>query len=244
MPDMKPLKNRWQMWPPLVILRYWLHQSNRYLNPIELLHRWLFEAAVFFPLFIWLSGSRSAFVAAGGAFLISHTASAIFNGHPWAMLVHDLFWVSLYPKRRPFFDYIDQMRVRLEKKGPRYMAGAVFFGSLVRGEFRTTSDMDIRFIAQDGFWNGFRTAHLVFVERLYALFAGFPLDVYMFQSEAEIRKKMDVDNECPIPIYEYGHKLKRILPQTQSFDEFRDIFLGKPQPVRTDDLRRARSNLI
>jgi predicted nucleotidyltransferase len=241
---MKPRKKRWQMWPPLVILRYWLHQSNRYLNPIELLHRWLFEAAMFVPLFIWFSGSQSALVAAGVAFLISHTASALFNGHPWAMLAHDLFWVSIYTKRRPFFDYIDRMRIRLEKKDPRYLAGAVFFGSLACGEFRTTSDMDIRFIAQDGFRNGFRAAHLVFVERLHALFAGFPLDIYMFQSEAEIRKKMDVDNERPISIYEHGSKLEQILPMTQKFDGFHDLFLSGPEPVRADDLRRARSNLI
>lgn len=241
---MKPVKRKWQTWPPLVILRYWLHQSNRYLSPAELIHRWLLEATVFMILFYWLSGSMAHLLAAIIAFLISHTASALFNGHLWAMLAHDLFWISLYTKRQPFFDYIDRMRIRLEKKDPQYMAGAVFFGSLARGEFRTTSDMDIRFISQDGFWNGFRTAHLVFIERLYALFSGFPLDIYMFQSESEIRKKMDVDGEKPIAIYCHGNKLMRILPETQSFDKFPDLFLAGPDPVRADDLKKARSHII
>ncbi len=241
---MKPVKRRWQMWPPMVIIRYWLHQSNRYLNPIELLHRWLLEAIVFVPLFFWFSGSRSALVAAALAFLISHTLSAVLNGHLWAMLAHDLFWISLYTKRRPFFNYIDRMRIRFNKRDPRYMAGAVFFGSLSRGQFRTTSDMDIRFIAQDGFWNGFRTAHLVFIERLSALFGGFPLDIYMFQDEREIRKKMDVAGEHPIPLYEYGEKLRAVLPETGSFKRFREDFLARPEPVRANDLKKARSHVI
>ena len=240
---MKPVKKRWQMWPPLVILRYWIHQSNRYLNPIELFHRWVLEAAVFLPLYLWLSISRSAFVAAGLAFLVSHTFSALFNGHLWAMLAHDLFWVSLYTKRRPFFDYVNEMRIRLVNKDPRYVAGAVFFGSLTRGDFRTTTDLDIRFVAQDGFWNGFRTAQIVFAERLRALFHGFPLDTYMFQSEAEIRKKMDVENEHPVAVYRYGEKISRILPETREFNEFRDLFLDGPEPVRKDDLENARSRI-
>jgi predicted nucleotidyltransferase len=240
---MKPVKRRWQMLPPVVILRYWLHQSNFYLSRIELLHRWLLEIMVFAPLFTWFSTSRSALAAAVLAFLISHTASAVLNGHLWAMLCHDLFWVSLYTQRRPFFDYIDRMRIRLAAEKPHYMAGAVFFGSLARGQFRTTSDMDIRFIAQNGVWNGLRTAHLVFLERLRALFTGFPLDIYMFQSEEEIRHKMDVGSEHPISVYKYGEKLERILPETRSFDEFRDLFLGGPEPVRADDLEKARSNV-
>ena len=241
---MKPVKRRWQVWPPIVIARYWLHQSNRYLNPAELLHRWALESAVFVIIFYWLSASQSWGVATFISFLISHTASAVFNGHIWAMLVHDLWWVSLYQRRQPFFDYIDRMRLRLERKDPQYLAGAVFFGSLARGEFRTTSDMDIRFIAQDGFWNAFRVAHLVFLERLYALFAGFPIDIYMFQSEKEVHKKMDVTNESPVTIYTYGEKLSKVLPLIGEFTEFRAVFLSGSEPDRVDDLRNARSHVI
>lgn len=223
---MKPVKSPWMMWPPLVIVRYWLHQGNRYMNWVELTHRWLLELTVFVPLLIYFQTEYTFSYAAILAFAISHTCSAIFNGHLFAMLAHDLFWLSLYKDRRRFFDYIDQSRIRLEKKAPEYMAGAIFFGSICRGVFRDTSDLDIRYIANDGVWNSFRTAHLVFLERLNALFSGYPLDAYMFISKSEIGKKMDLVNESPVAIYLHGGKVKSILPNTQPFEKFRDTFLS------------------
>lgn len=218
---MKPVRKGWITWPPVIIVRYWLHQSNTYMNFVELFHRWLLELLVFIPAFFLFNDTSSILMSVIYAFIISHTASAVFNGHIFAMLCHDLFWLSVYKDKRKFYLYVDEMNARLERKAPKYMAGAVFFGSLARGEFRVTSDMDIRFVAKDGFINGVLTAHLVFVERWHSLLSGFPLDIYMFQQEAEIRRKMDVENEHPVSIYNCGEKIRRVLPETRSYSEFK-----------------------
>lgn len=222
---MKPVRNKWMTLPPVVIVKYWLHQSNTYMNWIELLHRWTVELIVFLPLFWWFSIDNTATTAALLAFLISHTFSAIINGHLFAMLAHDLFWLSLYKDRASFYWYIEEMRARIQRKKPDYLAGGVFFGSLSRGVFRETSDLDIRFIPEDGFINGIKCAHLVFIERFHALFAGFPIDAYMFLNEAEVRKKMDVSFENPVPVYLYGNKAISILPEMQTFKNFEQVFL-------------------
>ncbi len=226
---MKPVRKGFITWPPVVIVKYWLHQSNTYMNWIELLHRWTLELLVFLPLLWWFCADNSMVMAALYAFLISHTFSAIVNGHLFAMLAHDLFWLSLYKDRESFYWYIEEMRARIQRKKPDYLSGGVFFGSLARGVFRETSDLDIRFIPEDGFINGLKCAHLVFVERFHALMAGYPIDAYMFLDEAEVRKKMDVSFENPVPVYLHGDKAIDILPEMQTFENFEQIFLNGPE---------------
>ena len=100
----KPIRTGWKTWAPVVILKYWLHQSNRYMNVVELTHRWFLEALVFIPLLYFFSESQPAQYAAGLAFLISHTFSATLNGHPFALIAHDLYWLQLYTTRPAFSD--------------------------------------------------------------------------------------------------------------------------------------------
>ena len=108
---------------------------------------------------------------------------------------------------------------------PRFICGAVFYGSLVRGIFRDSSDLDIRIISEDGFWNAFRAANLVFLERARAFFTGFPIDIYMIRDKEELYKKMDVKNETPVCVYHYGNKLSQVLAEIKSFDNFKSTFL-------------------
>ena len=221
----KPKRTGWKTWPPIVILKYWLHQSNRYMNPVELLHRWFLEALVFIPFYILFSKSLPMLDSIGWSFLISHSFSATFNGHPFALIAHDLYWLQLYGTRPVFFNYIESMQKRIENQKPEFLSGAVFFGSLSRGHFKKTSDLDVRFIPKPGLWNALRCAHLVFQERIHAFFKGFPLDSYMFLNEAEIRKKMDVSAERPVALILYGDNASQMLPELRSFQEFKTLFM-------------------
>jgi predicted nucleotidyltransferase len=81
------------------------------------------------------------------------------------------------------------------------LARAEIYGSLSRRSFSETSDLDLRFIARAGFANGFLVAHAVFLERLWALLHRFPLDLYMFHSEDELRAKMNVAKEKGLVVY-------------------------------------------
>ena len=78
------------------------------------------------------------------------------------------------------------------------------YGSLTRGRFTDSSDLDLRFIAEPGFWNGWRVAHRAFEERLRALFTVFPIDIYMVHSESELTRKMNLAREKPIGIFFAG----------------------------------------
>ena len=218
---MKPSRAGWRLCPPIVIVKYWLLQGILHMNSVERLHRWTLE----FLFFMGVYPISKAFSSYPADLIISmlsaHTLNFIFNGHVFAMCLHDLFWFGFYKDEHKFFRYVDKIKERLELKSPRYLTGVVFFGSLSRGIFRETSDLDIRYVAEDGFWNAFRCAHLVFIERLHALLKGFPIDVYMYRSGAEILKKMDVRNEHPVSIYNCGERLERILPENIPFAIFR-----------------------
>lgn len=221
---MKPIKKGWRIWPPVVIIKYWTIQGILYMNWTERLHRWALEIVFFLCAYVGFT----QFVPFPHILIVSlitaHTISIILNGHLFAMCAHDLYWFSLYRDRKRFFRYVENLRERLNRRAPEYTCGVVFFGSLSRGIFQDSSDLDVRFISEDGFLNALRTAHLTFLERLHALLSGFPMDAYMFRNGAEIGKKMDVENEVPVYLYKHGQKLKKILPQSKSFETFKDSF--------------------
>lgn len=223
---MKPLKEGWFYWPPIVLARYWLLQGILYMNWTERCHRWLLELLFFSCTYLILSSSAGYPTGIICSFLIAHTISALMNGHPFALLSHDLFWFSLYKDKAKFFSYVDSIRSRMQQMNPRFIYGAVFFGSLVRGIFRDSSDLDIRIISENGFWNAFRAANLVFLERARAFFTGFPIDIYMIRSKDELYRKMDVKNETPVCVYRYGNTLSRVLPEIKSFESFKNTFFS------------------
>jgi predicted nucleotidyltransferase len=226
---MKPLKEGWWFWPPIVLSRYWFLQGTLYMNWAERCHRWLLELVFFSFTYLIVSSSAGYPVGIICSFLIAHTISALLNGHLFALLSHDLFWFSLYKDKSKFISYIDGIRSRMQQKNPRFICGTVFFGSLVRGIFRDSSDLDIRIIAENGFWNAFRAANLVFLERVRAFFTGFPIDIYMIRNKDELYRKMDVKNETPVCVYRYGDKLRQLMPEFKSFDSFKSTFLSSDE---------------
>jgi hypothetical protein len=82
--------------------------------------------------------------------------------------------------------------------------------------------------------NGLKASHLVFKERLRALFYGFPIDAYMFLSEKEVRKKMDVVNEYPVCILSTSNTLRKMFPELQSYRRFKTI-INKSNEIKNAD---------
>jgi len=221
---MKPIRSGWKTWPFVIIIRYWIIQGMMFMNNIERMHRLFLEFLCFIPIFLMMKNldfQHAVLIA----LVLAHSASFLFNGHVFAMMTHDLFWFSPYKDKKKFLRYLDDMYQRMNALQPDYLEGVVFFGSLARGVFRETSDLDVRFISKPGLWNGFKASHLVFQERFRALLAGFPIDTYMFACESEVREKMDVVNEHPISLYASNGNLKNILPETQSFQKFKEIII-------------------
>ncbi|MCR4347306.1 MAG: hypothetical protein NUV55_08930 [Sulfuricaulis sp.] len=230
--------------PLPVLLRYWLVQGVLYMNWMERLHRFALEALLIVPLawlFGLLGGGMWAWIA---AFLVGHTLSAIFNGHPFAVLVHDagVRSVCYYRDRGRFLAYVEDMQARLERGRPDCLAGALVFGSIVRGVFRPTSDLDARYIPMPGAWNALRTAHLVFVERLLATLKGFPMDIYMFRGARETAAKMNVSDEPPLVLYSRGSLMAEKFGKVLSFDDMKDMLARNVPEV--EDVKPPRAIVV
>jgi len=208
------------MWSPVVLFRYWLFQGMGYMNWLERLHRLTLE--FFFATLVWvlLSQMISGIWCIFWTLFIAHTASMVFNGHLFALFKHDLYWFGFYKHWEDFANYIVKIQLRLNHRPCAGLNRAEIYGSLTRGRFSDSSDLDLRFIAAPGFKNGWLVAHRVFEERLRAFFKGFPMDIYMFHSEDELARKMDLSREKPIVIFQSG--------QSGEFTSFNEII----QPLR------------
>jgi len=171
------------------------------MNWTERAHRLAVEG-VFALLAWWALGSvLDGWGRLFAGVVAGHTASMVFNGHLFALLKHDLRWFGFYKELPEFLAYVQRLQLRLLTNRPRGLARAEIYGSLSRRSFSETSDLDLRFIARAGFANGFLVAHAVFLERLWALLHRFPLDLYMFHSEDELRAKMNVAKEKGLVVY-------------------------------------------
>lgn len=211
--------------PLPVLLRYWLIQGVMYMNWIERLHRFVLEAvlvALLAGLFGLVASGAGVWVA---AFLIGHTLCGIFNGHPFAVLAHDagIHSVCYYRDKDRFLGYVEDMQARLERKQPDYLAGALIFGSIVRGVFRPTSDLDVRYIPMPGFLNAIKTAHRVFIERFRATLKGFPMDIYMFGDVRETAAKMNVATEPPVALYSHGNAMADAFGTVFSLEHMKEM---------------------
>lgn len=196
------------------------------MNWIERLHRWTVELLLLLCVYLSLSAFHGQSVRILLSLIIAHTLIVLVNGHLFAMFAHDLFWFSLYKDRQKFFSYVEGIRGRLKRDKPQCLSGVVFFGSLVRGSFRDSSDLDIRFISKNGFWNAMGAAHRVFLERVRAVLAGFPIDIYMIRNKDELIDKIDVLNEIPVCLYRCGPELGKMMQEVKSFENFKgDFFL-------------------
>ncbi len=212
---MKKRKQGWRSWAVVVIGRYWLFQGMRYMNWIERLHRlgleFVFGIFAWFAAGFFLKGWAQFAVAA----VIAHSSNMVLNGHLFALFKHDLYWFGFYKSWPDFRAYVEQIRLNLVKKACPALCRAEIYGGLTQGRFNESSDLDLRLIAKPGFLQGLTVAHIAFVERLRALRAGFPLDVYMFRSEIELSKKMDLAVEKAWVIYPVPTQTPSVFSGTQ-----------------------------
>lgn len=199
-------KKGWRMLAPVVLVRYWIFQGTLYMNRAELLHRAIIEAVFLAIAWFALHNVETQAWRLAGAMFAAHTASMIFNGHIFALFKHDLYWFGFYKRWDDFADYVEAMRERLRCRPCPSLKRAAIFGSITRGNFSNISDLDVRFVAGEGLLDGLAVAQRVFEERLRALIAGFPLDLYMVQSQEELARKINLKAEQPLILFDFRHR--------------------------------------
>jgi len=155
---------------PVLILSSWIFQGILYMDKTEKIFKLSLDIIFTF-----------IFVAFGinvlTSILIAHTLNWIFNGQIFVTCKN--LKIIKTPKEK-FENYIERLKNRAKDEPSIIWVGV--YGSLVRGEFKETSDLDVRIIRKAGIINGLRACIFVMRERTWATFNRFPLDIYVGDS--------------------------------------------------------------
>lgn len=178
----------------VIILTNWLFQGILYADKTEKIFRACLDMIFTFIIFkvtLGLGIHTNLLMA----FLISHTFNWIFNGQLFA-LAKNFGIVHNDPEK--IIDYAYGIKERAS--GEKSINSVIVYGSLVRSEIKSTSDLDLRIIRKKGLLNGLRASVFGFKERSRALFHQFPLDMYVVDSPKHLLK-MRSDEE-PLVLYD------------------------------------------
>jgi hypothetical protein len=194
----------------------WIAQGMLYMNPVEIVYKMVLDLLLTLAIqaLIIRNPSIPGWLV---AWLAAHTLNWIFNGQLIAMLRH-LDWGRNDPVH--FIRYIEGLEKRA--RGKSYLAGVASFGSLSRGGYKQTSDIDIRVLLAAGAVNHLRAAHFCFIERVRAALSLFPLDLYAFDL-GELKTKMKPD-EVPVIFADPHGMLKGAYGDTVPFTSFDATF--------------------
>lgn len=204
----------------LIFLSAWVFQGMLYMNWRES----LIKISIDFLISIILLSTGLSFPI---SIFIAHSLNFAFNGQLFAMYTH-MGATKVTPKS--FLNQIILSSKRLQKQS--FINSAIAYGSLSRGNFKSTSDIDIRFVPKPGEFNFWLSCLYSVKERCIAFVNGYPLDLYVFKTNILI-KKMRSD-ELPIIIYENENCMKDIYNDRLSIEEF--IYMFNRKVIRNESL--------
>lgn len=193
----------------MTILSAWIFQGTLYANWRDNIVKWFLDIFITILLSLimpWWLG-----------FLIAHTLNYCFNAQAKAVYNH------MGAGNKPaieFYKGVQAMKIRAEKT--KCLAAVIAYGSLSRGCYKPTSDIDVRFIPQPGEWNFWKATFWTLKERCIAFLTGFPLDAYVFSLKHT--KEIMRSDELPIIILEHANFTKEIYPKRVEWKEWCDLF--------------------
>lgn len=166
----------------VIILTNWLFQGLLYADKTERFFKMCLDLGATATIFIMLPSFNiiPRFLI---AFFVSHTLNWTFNGQIFA-LAKNFDIVNNNPQK--IIDYANEIKERASRE--KSIDCVLVYGSLVRGEIKSTSDLDMRVIRRPGFTNGIRACIFGLMERRRALFNKFPLDFYVIDGTEHLIK--------------------------------------------------------
>lgn len=177
----------------IVVLTNWLFQGILYTDKTETIFKICLDIILTFIIYEFIIGSNS-YISLLIAFLISHTFYWIFNGQIFALAKN--FGV-IHNDPEIIINYAYKIKDRASKE--KCITSVLIYGSLVRGEIKNTSDLDLRIIRKKGLLNGLRACIFGFKERIRAFFCQFPLDMYIIDNSQHLLKMRP--DEKPVILY-------------------------------------------
>lgn len=169
--------------PAAALALHWVFQGLVYMDPAE---RW-FKLALDALLTALLAPLLGLFLRPVPALLLSflaaHTLNFLFNGQLWGALKQ---YGLVYTSPQIFEGYLSGLRRRASREPS--IRHLYVYGSLAREEWSPFSDLDARLVRRPGFFNGLSACWFVLKERSRALFARFPLDLYVIDRVGNLKK--------------------------------------------------------
>ena len=169
---------------PLVALAsHWIFQSLLYMDRSERIFKVVLDLILFTVSFVILRFLFPLRTVWPEAFVIAHTANFLFNGHLWGVLKH---FDVIHHDWAEFEAYQHRLAKRVSEEPS--LSRAAVYGSVVRAEWRPSSDLDVRLVRRLGWWNGLRACTFALLERSRAFLLMFPLDVYVLDDLNGLRR--------------------------------------------------------
>lgn len=207
--------DEWIKYGFLTILSAWTFQGMLMLNWRETLIKLTLDAVV--TVILWCMG-----VPVILAFLIAHTLNYMFNGQ--AKAVYNHMGAGNKPAKS-FYEGTVAMKQRIDNA--KCIDAGIAFGSLSRGCYKPSSDIDIRIIPAQGEWNYWKTCFWAVKERCIAFATGYPLDMYVFT--LPVTQKLMRSDELPIMVTERDECARQAYPERVEWDEWCAIFRQEQQ---------------
>ena len=151
------------------------------------------------------------------ALLIAHIINYCINGQAICVFYHIK---AGNMTAQAFYDGTVQMQERLLQDG--CMAAAISYGSLSKGRWHNSSDIDIRFIPQKGELNFWKACFVGLRERTIAFFKAYPLDMYIFSMQHSYN--VMAKDEMPIVFKDVNNEAPKFYSELMSFDDFKVMF--------------------
>lgn len=121
--------------------------------------------------------------------IVSHLFNFVFNGHPWAFVIHQINPNATNTSEGDFDHWLN----RLETLGTKSesIAAIAVYGSLARTELSTSSDLDVRVVSYPNKRERVTSSLLICRERIRAALMRFPLDIYVCDSPDSLSRLRD-----------------------------------------------------
>jgi len=174
----------------------WFFQGTLIMTTSELAFRFVLEFAIAASIFAVVSFFVSQTLSVIAAILIAHTINWMMNGNFW--IVYKFFGRESNP---------DSIMVFLAKlnSGKYFLQNGVLavsaFGSLSRGQFKRSSDLDMRIVRQKGFTNWVKANLFMLKLRSTSFLKKIPIDAFLLDKADQIYEHIS-RNEPPVAIYD------------------------------------------
>lgn len=192
----------------MIFLSAWILQGVRITNWREVIIRYAIDVLI-------MAGLICLGMHWFGAFIIAHSINFALNGQLFAMYTH---MGATGVKADKFLRDTITLKKKLEKHP--FIRASIAYGSLSRGCYKKTSDIDIRLIPSEGGW--WATALYAVRLRIWAFFVHYPLDMYCYDPEVVIRRMRS--DELPIMVTEKDKCMMKWYSERVEFEEFVKIF--------------------